>query len=622
MQLSDFASLLRWHEFKQLVHENKKFIGACLAIALVFGLAYLVQSTPAYESKMTVEVEYEVSKILNIDDIRKQDLQKQESLKTIEQNLQSAALLRRVIRNHHLADESNFLLSRDERKLSESQLADSLSKMLTVKLRRGTRLIDIAVRHPDREMSLKLVSSVVHEFIRQDLEQNTGSAQNAFSFLMEEASRLQVRLRKSEQSIQEYRSSEQHHIDEIRKKRTEHEAELTLLSTRYKERHPRLVHIRTQLAACQASMDKVSKQNPKKANIYASYEVLSREYEADRILYENVLKRMKETQVAQSIAASTIRSPSPAVTSQNPIQPGKLRTLGLSVGTGLFFAFGLLFSRNALRGALRTIDQAESLLQLPVLAAIPQDKIPFELPHRSLLLAEKPASATSEAFRSLRTSLALANKSHRRKVNLFAGAIPSEGKSFCAANYALSLAQQGVNTLLIDADLRRPMLDEMFPNVKNSAGVTDFLLGNKILQDVVAETSTPHLSVIPVGTHVVDPTELLARSRFGELIKEALNYFEQIVIDTPPLLSVADTLLMAEHADAIFLVVHAGKTPRKAVQRAIAILERANLKPAGIILNGVAPESQDSSYYYHYESKRKALPTIYSLPNHSLTTSA
>jgi polysaccharide biosynthesis transport protein len=621
MQLSELASLLRWHELKQLLDENKKFIGACAAIALLLGAFYLLQNTPAYESKMTLEVEYEVSKILNIDDIRKQDLQKQESLKTIEQNLQSAALLRRVVRNHHLSDENSFLPSRDERNLSESQLADSLSKMLTVKLRRGTRLIDVAVRHPSREMSLKLVTAVVHEFIRQDLEQNTGSAQNAFNFLMDEASRLQARLRKSEQTIQEYQSSDQHYVDEIRKKRAAHEAELTLLSTRYKDRHPRLVYLRAQLALCQTALESVSKRNPKNTSLYASYEVLSRDYEADRILYENVLKRMKETQVAQSIAASTIRSPSPAVTSENPIQPGKLSTLGFSLGSGLFFAFGLLFSRNALRGALRTIDQAESLLQLPVLAAIPQGKIPFELPHRSLLLSEKPESATSEAFRSLRTSLALANKSQRRKINLFAGAIPSEGKSFCAANYAVSLAQQGINTLLIDADLRRPMLDEMFPNIKNSPGVTDYLLGNKILQDVVAETSTPHLSVMPVGSHVVDPTELLARNRFGELLKEALNYFEQIVIDTPPLLSVADTLLMAEHVDAIFLVVHAGKTPRKAVQRAIAILERANLKPAGIILNGVAPESESATYYYHYESKRKALPTIYSLPNHSLTSS-
>ena len=246
------------------------------------------------------------------------------------------------------------------------------------------------------------------------------------------------------------------------------------------------------------------------------------------------------------------------------------------------------------------------------------------------MVVETPESPAAEAFRNLRAALALLGPEVERKVSLFTSAVPNEGKSFTSANYSLALAQQGYRVLLIDGDLRRPTLHKIFrfPSTKNNSGegsapgVMDCLVGEadvasaarqipageiQIVDENVAVTGNiltatgGQLSVLAGGRRSPNPAEILAGPFFGRLIAEAATLFDRIVIDSAPILAVSDTLLMTPHVQTLCIVVRAAKTPRQAVRRALSLLAKSGIRPAGLVLNRLR-RSRGVGYYYYYAS--------------------
>ena len=196
-----------------------------------------------------------------------------------------------------------------------------------------------------------------------------------------------------------------------------------------------------------------------------------------------------------------------------------------------------------------------------------------------------PASPVAEAFRSLRASLQVVPSTRGRHIVVFTSAEPDEGKTFCAINCATAFAQQGLRTLLIDGDLRVSMVGRMIVPEATGPGVTDFLEGRVDIGGAIQRTEVPNLCVMTAGTPAKQPAELLAGPVFGELLRTLRAEFDRIVIDTVPVLAVADVLLLGEHAELVCLVVRAAKTSRKCVLRARDMFTNAGCKPAGIILN-------------------------------------
>ena len=288
------------------------------------------------------------------------------------------------------------------------------------------------------------------------------------------------------------------------------------------------------------------------------------------------------------------------------------------------------------------MDQAENTIGLPVFAAVPEttdEGRVSRLKRKSKrafgssnyrVVVETPESPAAEAFRNLRAALALLGPEAERKVSLFTSAVPNEGKSFSSANYSLALAQQGYRVLLIDGDLRRPTMHKIFrfPSVKNNSaensepGVIDCLLGEadiasaarhipageiQIVDENVAVTGSIHtatggqLSVLAGGRRSPNPAEILAGPFFGRMIAEAGTLFDRVVIDSAPILAVSDTLLMTPHVQTLCIVVRAAKTPRQAVRRAVSLLAKSGIRPAGLVLNRLR-RSHGVGYYYHYSS--------------------
>ena len=263
---------------------------------------------------------------------------------------------------------------------------------------------------------------------------------------------------------------------------------------------------------------------------------------------------------------------------------------------GIFIVIGL----SALDRSVKTVDQAEETMGLAVLSAIPEIK-DIKKYSSVLIAAENAKSAGAEAFRSLRTSLRMLGREEDRRTFLFTSALPEEGKTFCAANYGLCLAQQGWRVLLIDGDLRRPAVERAIVGKESHGpGVTDYLTGQKKLDEIIRPSNRENFFYISAGTTAPNPAELLAQRNFDLLMDEALLSFDRVIVDSAPIHAVSDTLVMLNRIQTICLVIRACKTPAKSSVRAIQMLQKAHALPAGIVLNRLPRRRGPAGYYDPY----------------------
>jgi capsular exopolysaccharide synthesis family protein len=237
----------------------------------------------------------------------------------------------------------------------------------------------------------------------------------------------------------------------------------------------------------------------------------------------------------------------------------------------------------------------------------------------ALVTYARPRSEAAEAYRSLRTSILLSSFGAPPKVLLVTSALPQEGKTTISANSALVLAQRGGRVLLIDADLRRPSIDRLF-GLHSRGGLSTLLSGVDKVEDVMIPFSeVPNLWILPAGPIPPQPSELLGSTVMKEHIARWRNEFDHIVIDTPPCLSVTDSVLLSPEVDRLILVVRAKKTTKLALRQACELLLQVNARVMGIVLNALNLDSAETYYYYggryssryyHEESEDKSTAVV------------
>ena len=459
-------------------------------------------------------------------------------------------------------------------------------------------------------------------------------------------------------------------VTEARREVTRVEAGITTYALRYKDKHPKMIAARASLAgakdklrqavlaqppilrnaveqikATEASLQgALQDQQGVAVNLNRTaigYQELARQAETDRALYESVLRQIKETSLTKDVKTNAVSVIEHSPLQHSPVSPRPTRTIALGLLAGLAAGLAFVFGADALDRSIKTVDQAETTLGLPVFAAVPDttdEGAVSRLKRRSKafgssnyrVVVETPESPAAEAFRNLRAALSLLGPEAERKVSLFTSALPNEGKSFTSANYSLALAQQGYRVLLIDGDLRRPNMHKIFrfPNARNNSdedtapGVTDCLVGEAdvasaarqipageiqlVDEDIeltgkILTATGGQLSVLAGGRRAPNPAEILAGPFFGQLITEAAKIFDRVVIDSAPILAVSDTLLMTPHVQTLCIVIRAAKTPRPAVRRAITLLAKSGIRPAGLVLNRLR-RGRGVGYYYYYAS--------------------
>ncbi|CAN5506792.1 polysaccharide biosynthesis tyrosine autokinase [soil metagenome] len=427
----------------------------------------------------------------------------------------------------------------------------------------------------------------------------------------------------------------------------------------YKESAPEIVEIDTQIRSLEDSVSKVVEDNTQKVQnlrertskllvdnlrtkyvqakseedkIRAAYDaqyneaqvqnvggvrlrLLEQTIETNRGFLENLRKQQSSNDVASQGSDNNISVAGFAIPPEHPVSPSRLMTVMAALFLSTLFGMGLALFLEYLDDTIRTTEEIETYLQLPALAAIPTID---SMPKRKLLLVggsneepEDPAnselliysdsrSSLAEAYRQLRTSILLSTAGHAPKSLLITSSLPSEGKTTTATNTAISLAQTGAKVLIIDADMRRPRLHSVF-NIENGDGLSTILsteLSETEILKVIKQDEKTKLYMLTSGPIPPNPAELIGSEQMANLLKLLSVHFTHVVVDSPPITSFTDGVLIASMVDGVILVVHSGKSSRQVVRRARQLLQDVGAKIFGVVLNNVNLRSQDNYYYY------------------------
>jgi capsular exopolysaccharide synthesis family protein len=351
------------------------------------------------------------------------------------------------------------------------------------------------------------------------------------------------------------------------------------------------------------------------------YNILKREADTNRDLYNGLLQRMKEAGISAGIKASNIQIVDKAELPTKPFKPNKRLNLLLAAVVGLFLGLGLAFFFEYLDNTVKTPEDVEQLIQLPSFGMIPE--IAYERRRRlddgtfcpvELVTFGRPKSMLSEAYRNVRTSILLSFSEQPPKRIVISSPNPGEGKTTTVINTAIALSQTGARVLIVDSDMRKPRVHEIFGE-ENGVGLSNFLSGNAKLGAAIKKTPIRNLFYLPSGPIPPNPTELLGSNLFKTTMHFLGEKFNHIVFDSPPVLGFADSIILSASVDGILLVVSGGKTPRETLQRAKDALCQVNAKILGVVINQVDIGRSDYGYYYYRyqyyygkDGKKKKLP--------------
>ncbi len=693
-RLNPAEPAIDFRRIRHLLRERALFIVLGTLAFVALACVYLALKPAVYASVATLIIEQQDRKVVNTlldsQDVTQNDLHTLDVMKTVEQSLTSDALELRVIRANGLATNPHFVPARPGRPYSDDEMLLAFSKRVTVKLRRGTRLIDVTAESESPLLAKQVAQSLVNEYLRDGADQAAGVSKSTDGYLTEEAAQLKAKLEKSEKDLQDYREqnnalsledkqnivvetlkdlnlklntartarmkleadngqyqqlagrdpkallalssiAEAVPVMDAGKRVADQQGQLAALTRHFRAEHPKYIQAQSQFAQAQddlnraitkagetipsayhAALDneqkleaalhdqeKVSSELNKMA---IPYNVLVREVESNRALYQPILNRLKQNAVAQALAVNPVRIAESARITSEPVRPKKLLVLLASVAAGLVVSVGWCLARDAADTSLKTVDQAESALNLSVICAVPRlSRRKRARAGSEIVMVSEPSSPTAEAFRSLRTVLGL-NDTGAPQLVLVTSAMPDEGKTFCSVNCAVALAQQGYRTLLVDADLRRPSIAGLFGRDPKAPGFTNYLAGEVALTAAIQGSEIENLSLLPAGTTARNPAELLSNARLTGLFSNpGFAAFDRVVFDTAPVNAVSDALALVRHVSTVCLVVRAGTTPSQASRRAHAALTAAGATDVGVALNGL-PLNGGSDCFYHYAS--------------------
>lgn len=344
---------------------------------------------------------------------------------------------------------------------------------------------------------------------------------------------------------------------------------------------------------------------------------LTREMEVDQKTYELMMSKLEETRISEAGQNENIKILDMAIMPDFPIKPKKKLNLMLGALIGLGLGIGLTFLLEYFDDSIKNPEELEHL-GLPILASIPEissreviqkiqsqngdsDEIHQARQIETRLVTHfDPKSPVSEAYRTLRTNIQFKNKKTKQHVVLVTSSAPKEGKSTTVANLAITMAQMGNKTVLIDGDLRRPVIHSIF-SMNKEEGITNYLVGSSELNAVIKPTFVDNLSIIPSGPLPPNPSELLGSDEMRSLINKLREKFEIILFDSPPVIAVTDAAILSTMVDGVVLVIKAHQTHREAIKRAKNLLDNAEAKIFGSLLNSVKIEkTYGTNYYYYY----------------------
>jgi len=495
---------------------------------------------------------------------------------------------------------------------------ETLQKAFSVKeVSKDTDILSVELKGREPEQLAKSVNDIANIYVNATVNWESAEASQKLGFLESQLPVVKERLEKAEQGLSAYR--QQHGAVDISaeaeillKQASEMETLGIQLKQKYEEQnqhleaaHPDMVATKAQIRRIDqklANLDKRIKDLPRTQQNVVS---LSRDVQVNTELYTSLLNSAQEQRIAAAGSLGNSRIVDFAVTPEKPYWPKPGLLLAIATLLGLTAGAAIIFLRHSLQRHDNYPAMLEYQVGLPLFAAIPHSKKQRKLARLidqgkdrepGILVSQDPLDISVESLRGLRTTLEATLASDASKVIMVSSPAPSMGKSFVSTNLSALLASIKKRVIIIDADMRNGRLHETF-SVNKEPGLSDLLAGRATLGEVIISLPDVGVDLIPRGSMVLNPAELLVIGNFEETLEQLKSFYNHIVIDSPPILGATDAAIMGKHADATFLVVKEGRYTAQELEVSFRRFQQVGVKPNGFIINDM---KEGSSYYPYY----------------------
>jgi len=485
-------------------------------------------------------------------------------------------------------------------------------------------IIEISVTSTDRFRAAEIANTVARVYREQSIIQTNKQVIETRKFIEEQLEVARNRLQETEKALSTFNKARRAipTRDYILSNLLDSEAELSKLEGRYTDNYPKIIELKARIEHLRQAIGNYKLDEIELAR-------LEREVTLTSDAYTLLSKKYREALIAEAGRIEPVTIIDPAVIPFGPINPHRTTNIVLGIIMGLLVGFVFAFIAENLDTSIGTVEEIEELTNVPVLGVIPHIDIKkgekgakedeIAKLHSGLLTPFQPQSSIAEAYRIMETNIEFTRLEKGAKTIFFTSTSHQEGKSTVAANYAISLAQAGKRTLLVESDLRRPILHRLF-GVQKEPGITDVILQRASLEDVIKDvsdlivggwglefaTQTPgleNLFFITSGQLSPNILGIIASKEMAKLINELKEKFDVVVFDTPPILPLSDTPILGSRMDAAVMLYRAGIVPRRALRRARFQLEHAGINILGVVLNDIKPYEMapEAGYYYRYK---------------------
>jgi capsular exopolysaccharide family len=503
-----------------------------------------------------------------------------------------------------------------------------LDELSVSEVAKQSSVIRVSYTSSDVDFAQNLVNAIARAYLTQNVERRSEEADKSLKFLEKQLPEIKQEVVRAEDALNAFRTktntvSVEKSTDSLlqqavasERARLELQLKRDELRQRFRPEHPELRAIEAQLAAMNKESANINEQVNRLPQVQRDLLRLQRDAEVANELYVALLNNAQQLKVAKGGTIGNVRIVDFAVRDLNPVAPRKAAIIAICTLLGLLLGVGAAFAARVLRPTVREVSEVERGTGLVSFASIPespqQEKLDSSkrdrkgreavIAGRSQLLALiQPDDPAVESLRSLRTGLSFATLGAKNNNIVITGATSALGKSFVSANLSVLLALSGKKVLLVEADMRRPQLGTYF-GYKVGNGLSDVLVGQRELEEVLLRDAAGvvGLDVLPSGVIPPNPGELLLTESFSNLLMGCGTKYDYVLIDSPPLLPVGDTLAIARQAATIFMVVRAEVSTLREVRDAVRKLEASGGEVKGIIFNGVKRRRVGYGYAYRY----------------------
>lgn len=516
---------------------------------------------------------------------------------------------------------AHFTVVRQNRQV----VIESLQAQLSISEKgRQSGVIAITLQGGDAQQITQVLQSVGNNYVRQNVERKSAEADKSLDFLSGFLPTLKKQLESSEVAFNQFRNQKgtfdlstegqlaltssvglQTQLLELQQKRR-------ALTSQFTTSHPSVQVIDSQIATLNKEIASISNRVKGLPNVEQELLRLTRDVKVNGELYLNLLNSAQQLRLVREGKVGNVRVVDQAVTQYQPVAPKRPLIVALSAMLGLLGGVALAFARNAMNSGIKDSAEIETLTGLNVFATVPHSAVQGKLyesitskaPGVHLLAVTNTEDPGIESLRSLRTALQFALLDARNNVVLFTGPTPSIGKSFISANFAAVLGAGGKRVLLLDADLRKGYVNQYF-GLARGPGLSELVTGSKTFDEVVQRNVAPGVDMIPTGALPPNPGELLLSPATVQLIQKLSTQYDLVIIDTPPVLAVSDTQVLAPVAGTVFLIAKANVTAIGEIHESVKRLQQSGVAVKGVVFNDFKVDKRRyGGYGYRYSRYR------------------